>query len=161
MPLRVGIGYDSHRLVEGERLVIGGVEIEHDSGLAGHSDADVLIHALIDAVLGACGLGDLGELFPDSEEQWRDANSIDLLRIVVGRMSGAIANVDVTVICEEPKLAPYKAEISALLTGVLSAPVSVKASTNEGMGAIGRGEGIACMAVALVDTGDELQRRSQ
>jgi 2-C-methyl-D-erythritol 2,4-cyclodiphosphate synthase len=157
----VGIGYDSHRLVEGERLVIGGVEIEHDSGLAGHSDADVLIHALIDAVLGAGGLGDLGELFPDSEEQWRDANSIDLLRIVVGRMSGAIANVDVTVICEEPKLAPYKAEISALLTGVLSAPVNVKASTNEGMGAIGRGEGIACMAVALVDTGDELQRRSQ
>ena len=93
-----------------------------------------------------------------SEEQWRDANSIDLLRIVIGRMSGAVANVDVTVICEEPKLAPYKAEISSLLTGVLSAPVSVKASTNEGMGAIGRGEGIACMAVALVDTGDELQR---
>jgi 2-C-methyl-D-erythritol 2,4-cyclodiphosphate synthase len=158
MPLRVGIGYDSHRLVEGERLVLGGIEIEHDRGLAGHSDADVLTHALIDAVLGACGLGDLGELFPDSEEEWADANSIDLLRIVIGRMSGAIANVDVTVICEEPKLAPYKAEISALLTGVLSAPVSVKASTNEGMGAIGRGEGIACMAVALVDTGDELRR---
>jgi 2-C-methyl-D-erythritol 2,4-cyclodiphosphate synthase len=161
MPLRVGIGYDSHRLVEGERLVIGGVEIEHDRGLAGHSDADVLTHALIDALLGACGLGDLGELFPDTDEDWRDANSIDLLRIVVGRMSGAVANVDVTVICEEPKLAPHKAEISSLLTGVLSAPVNVKASTNEGMGAIGRGEGIACMAVALVDTGDEIQRRSQ
>jgi 2-C-methyl-D-erythritol 2,4-cyclodiphosphate synthase len=161
MPLRVGIGYDSHRLVEGERLVIGGVEIEHDRGLAGHSDADVLTHALIDALLGACGLGDLGELFPDTDEEWRDANSIDLLRIVVGRMSGAVANVDVTVICEEPKLAPHKAEISSLLTGVLSAPVNVKASTNEGMGAIGRGEGIACMAVALVDTGDEIQRRSQ
>jgi 2-C-methyl-D-erythritol 2,4-cyclodiphosphate synthase len=158
MPLRVGIGYDSHRFADGERLVIGGVEIDHDRGLAGHSDADVLTHALIDALLGACGLGDLGELFPDSEEQWRDANSIDLLRIVVGRMSGAIANVDVTLICEEPKLSPYKAEISSLLTGVLSAPVSVKASTNEGMGAIGRGEGIACMAVALVDTGDELRR---
>jgi len=157
MPLRVGIGYDSHRLAEGETLLLGGVEIEHDRGLAGHSDADVLTHAVIDAVLGACGLGDLGELFPDSEEQWRDANSIDLLRIVVGRMSGAIQNVDVTVICEEPKLAPYKAEISSLLTGVLSAPVSVKASTNEGMGAIGRGEGIACMAVALVDTGDEIR----
>jgi 2-C-methyl-D-erythritol 2,4-cyclodiphosphate synthase len=158
MSFRVGIGYDSHRLVEGEPLVIGGVEIEHDRGLAGHSDADVLIHAVIDALLGACGLGDIGELFPDSEEQWRDANSIDLLRIVIGQMSGPVANVDVTVICEEPKLAPYKAEISSLLTAVLSAPVSVKASTNEGMGAIGRGEGIACMAVALVDTGDEMQR---
>ena len=158
MPLRVGIGYDSHRFADGERLVIGGVEIEHDRGLAGHSDADVLTHAVIDALLGACGLGDLGELFPDTEEQWRDADSIDLLRIVIGRMSGAVANVDATVICEEPKLARYKAEISSLLTDVLSAPVSVKASTNEGMGAIGRGEGIACMAVALVDTGDEIQR---
>ena len=154
MALRVGIGYDSHRLVEGEPLVIGGVEIEHDRGLVGHSDADVLSHAVIDALLGACSLGDLGELFPDDEEQWRDANSIDLLRIVIGRMPGAVTNVDATVICEEPKLAPYKAEISSLLAGVLSASVSVKASTNEGMGAIGRGEGIACMAVALVDTGD-------
>ena len=154
MALRVGTGYDSHRLVEGERLVIGGVEIEHDRGLTGYSDADVLTHAVIDALLGACGLGDLGELFPDDEEQWRDANSIDMLRVVVGKLPGAVSNVDVTVICEEPKLAPYKAEISALLAGVLSAPVSVKASTNEGLGAIGRGEGIACIAVALVDTGE-------
>jgi 2-C-methyl-D-erythritol 2,4-cyclodiphosphate synthase len=154
MGLRVGIGYDSHRLVEGERLVIGGVEIEHDRGLTGHSDADVLTHAVIDALLGACGLGDLGELFPEDEAQWRDANSIDLLRVVVGRMSAPATNVDVTLICEEPKLAPYKAEISSLLSGVLSAPVSIKASTNEGMGAIGRGEGIACIAVALVDSGD-------
>ena len=153
MGVRVGIGYDSHRLIEGGRLVIGGVEIEHDRGLAGHSDADVLTHAVIDALLGALGMGDLGELFPEDEEEWRDADSIDLLRVVVGRISGAVTNVDVTVICEEPKLAPYKAEISSRLTGVLSAPVSVKASTNEGMGAIGRGEGIACVAVALVDTG--------
>jgi 2-C-methyl-D-erythritol 2,4-cyclodiphosphate synthase len=153
MALRVGIGYDSHRLVEGGRLVIGGVEIEHDRGLTGHSDADVLTHAMIDAILGAGGLGDLGELFPDDEDQWRDADSIDLLRIVVGRMSGIVSNIDLTVICEEPKLGPYKAEIAARLTEVLSAPVSVKASTNEGMGAIGRGEGIACIAVALVDTG--------
>jgi 2-C-methyl-D-erythritol 2,4-cyclodiphosphate synthase len=159
MGLRVGIGYDSHRFAEGESLVIGGVEIEHSRGLSGHSDADVLTHALIDALLGACGLGDVGELFPDDDEQWRDANSIDLLRIVIGRMSGAVANVDVTVICEEPKLGPHKPEISSLLTGVLSAPVNIKASTNEGMGAIGRGEGIACMAVALVDTGDELVRQ--
>jgi len=157
MGLRVGIGYDSHRLEEGERLVIGGVEIEHDRGLTGHSDADVLTHAVIDALLGASGLGDLGELFPNDEEEWRDANSIDLLRIVVGRMSGTATSVDVTLICEEPKLAPHKLEISSLLSGVLSAPVNVKASTNEGMGAIGRGEGIACIAVALVDTGDDLQ----
>jgi 2-C-methyl-D-erythritol 2,4-cyclodiphosphate synthase len=158
MALRIGVGYDSHRLVEGESLIIGGVEIEHEKGLAGHSDADVLTHAVIDALLGASGLGDLGELFPDDEEEWRDANSIDMLRVVVGRLPGAVANVDVTVVCEEPRLAPYKAEISSRLTGVLSAPVSVKASTNEGMGAIGRGEGIACIAVALVDTGEELHR---
>jgi 2-C-methyl-D-erythritol 2,4-cyclodiphosphate synthase len=153
MALRVGIGYDSHRLVQGERLVIGGVEIQHERGLAGHSDADVLTHAVIDALLGATGLGDLGELFPDDDDQWRDASSIDMLRVVVGRLTGAVANVDATLICEEPKLSPYKAEMSSLLTGVLSAPVSVKASTNEGMGAIGRGEGIACIAVALLDTG--------
>ena len=158
MALRVGIGYDSHRFAEGERLVLGGVEIEHDRGLTGHSDADVITHAVIDALLGACALGDLGELFPDTEEEWRDADSIDLLRVAIGRISGSVANVDVTVVCEEPKLAPYKAEISALLAGVLSAPVSIKASTNEGMGAIGRGEGIACIAVALVDTGEELRR---
>jgi 2-C-methyl-D-erythritol 2,4-cyclodiphosphate synthase len=155
MAQRVGSGFDSHRLVEGERLVIGGVEIEHDKGLAGHSDADVLTHAVIDALLGACGLGDLGELFPDTEEQWRDADSMDLLRVVVGQLPGAVANVDATVICEEPKLAPYKAEMAANLSGALSAPVSVKASTNEGMGAIGRGEGISCVAVALVDTGED------
>ena len=147
----VGIGYDSHAFAEGRPLILGGVGIPHDRGLAGHSDADVLTHAVIDALLGACGLGDLGELFPDTEEQWRDADSVDLLRIVVGRMSGVVNNVDVTVISEEPKLAPYKAEIGARLTEVLSAPVNVKASTNEGMGAIGRGEGIACIAVALVD----------
>ena len=157
MALRVGTGYDSHRLADGESLVIGGVEIEHDRGLAGHSDADVLTHAVIDAILGACGLGDIGELFPPGEERWRDADSIDMLRVVVGRVPGAVVNVDVTVICEEPKLGPYKPEISSRLTGVLSAPVSVKATTNEGMGAIGRGEGIACIAVALVDTGEDLQ----
>jgi 2-C-methyl-D-erythritol 2,4-cyclodiphosphate synthase len=158
MAVRVGTGYDSHRLVEGERLVLGGVEIEHDRGLVGHSDADVLTHAVMDALLGAGALGDLGELFPDDEPEWKDADSIDLLRVVVGRLPGAIVNVDATVICEEPRLAPYKAEMASLLSGVLSAPVSVKASTNEGMGAIGRGEGIACVAVVLLDTGDELLR---
>ena len=158
MAMRVGIGYDSHRFAEGERLVIGGVEIEHDRGLTGHSDADVLTHAVIDALLGSCGLGDLGELFPPDEEEWRDADSIDMLRVALGRVPGAVTNVDVTVICEEPKLAPYKAQIASRLSEVLSAPVSIKASTNEGMGAIGRGEGIACIAVVLVDTGDEVQR---
>jgi 2-C-methyl-D-erythritol 2,4-cyclodiphosphate synthase len=158
MALRVGIGYDSHRFAEGERLIIGGVEIEHERGLTGHSDADVLTHAVIDAVLGAGGMGDLGELFPPDEEQWRDADSLDLLRVALGRVSGAVANVDATVICEEPKLGPHKAEMASRLSEVLSAPVSIKASTNEGMGAIGRGEGIACIAVALIDTGDEYPR---
>ena len=116
MPLRVGIGYDSHRLVEGRAAGARAASKSSTTGAStGHSDADVLTHAVIDALLGACGLGDLGELFPDTEEQWRDADSIDLLRIVIGQMSGAVANVDVTVICEEPKLEPYKAEISSTL----------------------------------------------
>jgi 2-C-methyl-D-erythritol 2,4-cyclodiphosphate synthase len=148
--MRVGIGYDSHRLEAGERLVLGGVEIEHERGLAGHSDADVLTHAVIDALLGACGLGDLGTLFP-SAEQWRDADSFDLLRVALGRLPGRPLNVDATLICEEPSLAPHRAEMERLLAEALSAPVSVKATTNDGMGAIGRGEGIACIAVALVD----------
>jgi 2-C-methyl-D-erythritol 2,4-cyclodiphosphate synthase len=154
MAPRVGIGYDSHRLEPGERLVIGGVEIEHDRGLAGHSDADVLAHAVIDALLGSCGLGDIGELFPPDDEQWRDADSLDLLRVVIGRLPGRPVNVDATLICEDPKLAPHRAEMEANLGGVLSASVNVKATTNEGMGAIGRGEGIACVAVALVETGE-------
>lgn len=149
--MRVGIGYDSHRLAEGETLVIGGVQIEHDRGLAGHSDADVLVHAVMDALLGAAGLGDIGTHFPDDSEDWRDADSIDLLRVVVGLVPGAIVNVDATVICEEPALAPHRAEMERILGDVLSARVSVKATSNEGMGAIGRGEGIAAMAVALIN----------
>jgi 2-C-methyl-D-erythritol 2,4-cyclodiphosphate synthase len=148
---RVGIGYDSHRLEAGERLVLGGVEIEHEKGLAGHSDADVLTHSVIDALLGAAGLGDIGELFPPGEDQWKDADSLDLLRIVVGKLPGPAVNVDATLLCEEPKLGPYKAEMQQKLSEVLSAPVNVKATTNEGMGAIGRGEGIACTAVVLID----------
>jgi 2-C-methyl-D-erythritol 2,4-cyclodiphosphate synthase len=148
---RVGIGYDSHRLEAGESLVLGGVEIEHDKGLAGHSDADVLTHAVIDALLGAAGLGDIGELFPPDEDQWKDANSIDLLRIVVGNLPGPAVNVDATLICEKPKLGEYRAEMQHNLSEALSAPANVKATTNEGMGAIGRGEGIACTAVVLID----------
>jgi 2-C-methyl-D-erythritol 2,4-cyclodiphosphate synthase len=149
---RVGIGYDTHRLVEGRRLVLGGVEIPHERGLAGHSDADVVIHAVIDALLGAAGLGDLGALFPDDDERWRDADSMDLLRIAIGRLPGRPMNVDATVIGEQPHLEPHRAEMERRLSDALSAPVSVKATTNEGMGAIGRGEGIACVAVALVGT---------
>jgi 2-C-methyl-D-erythritol 2,4-cyclodiphosphate synthase len=151
--VRVGVGYDSHRFAEGRRLVLGGVEIDHPRGLEGHSDADVVAHAVIDALLGACGMGDLGTLFPPSEEQWRDADSLDLLRVVLGRIPGAPVNVDASVICEEPRLADHRAEMERLLTESLGAPVSVKATTNEGMGAIGRGEGIACVAVALVELG--------
>jgi 2-C-methyl-D-erythritol 2,4-cyclodiphosphate synthase len=149
---RVGIGYDSHRLVEGRPLVLGGVEIPHERGLAGHSDADVLTHAVIDALLGACGLGDVGTLFPPDEEQWRDADSLDLLEIAIGRLTGRPVNVDATVICEAPRLDTHRQEMERNLSTALSAPVSVKATTNEGMGALGRGEGIACMAVAVVET---------
>jgi len=149
--MSVGIGYDSHRFAEGRRLVLGGVEIEHERGLAGHSDADVLTHAVIDALLGAAGMGDIGTLFPDDDERWQDADSIDLLRTVVGTVAGRIVNVDATVVCEEPRLAPLRAEMERILAEATSARVSVKATTNEGMGWIGRGEGIACIAVASVE----------
>jgi 2-C-methyl-D-erythritol 2,4-cyclodiphosphate synthase len=149
--MSVGIGYDSHRFAEGRRLVLGGVEIENERGLAGHSDADVLTHAVIDALLGAAGAGDLGTLFPDDEERWRDADSLDLLRTVVGATAGRIVNVDATLVCEAPRLAPHRAEMERILAEATSARVSVKATTNEGMGWIGRGEGIACIAVASVE----------
>lgn len=150
--MSVGIGYDSHRFAEGRRLVLGGVEIEHERGLAGHSDADVLAHAIIDALLGAAGQGDIGTLFPDDDEMWRDADSIDLLRTVVGTIGGRIVNIDATVICEQPRLGPYRAEMERIVAEATSARVSVKATSNEGMGWIGRGEGIACMAVAQVES---------
>jgi 2-C-methyl-D-erythritol 2,4-cyclodiphosphate synthase len=152
MSVSVGIGYDSHRLVEGETLVLGGVEIEHDRGLAGHSDADVLTHAIIDAVLGAGGSGDIGSLFPDSEERWRDADSLDLLRTALAAVSGRVLNVDATLICEQPAIGPHRAEMERTLSELLSARVTIKASTNEGMGFIGRGEGIACVAVAALES---------
>jgi 2-C-methyl-D-erythritol 2,4-cyclodiphosphate synthase len=148
----VGIGYDSHRFAEGRRLVLGGVEIEHERGLAGHSDADVLTHAVIDALLGAAGEGDIGALFPDDEERWRDADSVDLLRTAVGTIAGRVVNVDATLVCEEPRLAPHRGEMERILGEATSARVSVKATGNEGMGWIGRGEGIACIAVATVES---------
>jgi 2-C-methyl-D-erythritol 2,4-cyclodiphosphate synthase len=154
MSPRVGIGYDSHRFEAGRPLILGGVRIDHEQGLGGHSDADVLAHAVIDALLGAAGLGDLGTHFPPSEERWRDADSLDLLRTVLGMLGGAVRNVDATVICEAPRLAEHREEMERNLTAVLGAPVSVKATTNEGMGFTGRGEGIAALAVALLGDGD-------
>ena len=152
----VGIGYDSHRFAEGRRLVLGGVEIEHERGLAGHSDAYVLTHAVIDAVLGAAGGGDIGTMFPDDDERWRDADSIALLREVVrmvGEAGWTVGNVDATVICEAPKLGPYRDRMRSALAGAIGiAPdaVNVKFTTNERMGPIGRGEGIAALATATL-----------
>jgi 2-C-methyl-D-erythritol 2,4-cyclodiphosphate synthase len=150
----VGIGFDSHRLAAGRRLVIGGVEIPYELGLDGHSDSDVLAHAVIDAVLGAAGIGDIGEHFPDTDERWRDADSMQLLASVIERVNAdgfEVVNVDCTVVMEAPKLLPYKAAIRERLAAVLGielARANVKASTGEGMGFVGRGEGVATLAVA-------------
>src|SRR5215203_5995243 len=155
--IRTGLGVDSHRFAPGRRLILGGVEIPHDAGLAGHSDADVLTHAVIDALLGAAGLGDIGTHFPDTEAQWKDADSLALLRDVVGRLTGdgwAIGNVDATVMLERPKLLPHRAAITAALAdalGLAGDAVNVKATTGEGMGFVGRGEGAAAMAVATLE----------
>ena len=151
--MSVGIGYDSHRFGADRPLVLAGVEVPHESGLEGHSDADVVTHAVMDALLGAAGQGDIGTHFPDSEDRWRDANSLDLLRTVVGIVGGRIDNIDVTVICETPRLADHRGEMERLLADATSARVNVKATTNEGMGWIGRAEGIAAIAVAQVDEG--------
>lgn len=155
--LRVGQGFDVHPLVAGRRLVLGGVAIPSPVGLAGHSDADVLIHALIDALLGACGAGDLGELFPDTNPAFKDIDSTLLLREVLDRLEPAgwrPVNVDVTVIAQEPKLAPYRNAIRTRLAGILGLPVAavnVKATTTEGLGFTGRREGIAAQAVVLLE----------
>jgi 2-C-methyl-D-erythritol 2,4-cyclodiphosphate synthase len=150
----VGLGFDSHRLADGRRLVIGGVQIPYERGLDGHSDADVLAHAVIDALLGAAGLGDIGEHFPDTDERWRDADSLELLANVVQSVRAAgleIVNVDCTVVMEAPKLAPHRPAIRERLAVALELEmtrVNVKASTGEGMGFVGRGEGVAALAVA-------------
>ncbi len=151
MATSVGIGYDSHRFAEGRKLILGGVEVPHERGLTGHSDADVLTHAVIDAILGAAGLGDIGEVFPDTDPTWEGADSVGLLSTVVGMLRGPVRNIDATLICEQPKLGPHRPAMVARLSEVTGSRVSVKATTNEQMGWIGRGEGIACMAVATVD----------
>jgi 2-C-methyl-D-erythritol 2,4-cyclodiphosphate synthase len=154
--MRCGIGWDSHRLEAGRALVLGGVRVEHPVGLAGHSDADVLSHAVMDALLGAAGLGDIGVHFPDTDERWRDADSIELLRAVRGMLADAGAepvNVDATVACEAPRLGPYRDEMRSRLADAVGLPataVNVKFTTAERMGFVGRGEGVAALAIATL-----------
>ena len=154
--MRTGIGVDVHKLVAGRQLILGGVRIEHPLGLDGHSDADVLLHAVCDALLGAAALGDIGAHFPDSSPQWQDADSMELLRAVVAKLADrelSVANVDATVIAEAPPLAPHR---DAMRTNIAAAcvidaeQVGVKATTTEGLGLCGRGEGIAAIAVCLL-----------
>jgi 2-C-methyl-D-erythritol 2,4-cyclodiphosphate synthase len=154
--MTTGIGWDSHRLASDRKLILGGVTIPHDRGLHGHSDADVLAHAVIDALLGAATLGDIGQHFPDNDERYRDADSMQLLRTVVAMLAErglAVAHVDTTVVMERPKLAGHRDAIRASLSAALGVDqrhVNVKASTGEGMGFVGRGEGVAALAVATL-----------
>ena len=154
--MRICIGYDSHRLVEGRKLIIGGVDIPFEKGLSGHSDADVLCHAIIDSIIGALGLGDIGEHFPDTEPEWKDASSVELLRYIVGLARAneyKVSWIDTIVIAEKPKLSSYielmKAAISE--SGIPSGKINIKAKTNEGMGLVGSGDGIAAYAVCLLE----------
>lgn len=154
--MRIGQGYDVHRLVEGRALILGGVCIPYEKGLLGHSDADVLTHAVMDALLGAAALGDIGKLFPDTDPAYAGADSIALLRAVtalLGEKGWRVGNVDVTVIAQRPKLAPYRETMRQNLAAAMEVDtdaVSVKATTEEGLGFTGRGEGMAAMAVALL-----------
>jgi 2-C-methyl-D-erythritol 2,4-cyclodiphosphate synthase len=154
--VQTGLGYDCHRFAEGRRLVLGGVEIEHERGLAGHSDADVLSHAIIDALLGAAALGDIGEHFPDTDERYRDASSIGLLRSTVellARSGFSVVHIDATVVIERPHVSPVRERIRSSLAqavGLALEHVSVKATRGEGMGFVGREEGAAALALATV-----------
>jgi 2-C-methyl-D-erythritol 2,4-cyclodiphosphate synthase len=155
--IRVGLGFDVHRFSEDpdRPLVLGGVTIPDAPGLIGHSDADALAHAAADALLGAAGLGDLGRLFPDDDPAWADADSMDLLATVVARVTAdghRAVNVDATVVTEAPRLSPHRSAMEATMTGVVGAPVNVKATRAEGLGAVGRVEGLACLAVALIES---------
>ncbi|MEN3203431.1 MAG: 2-C-methyl-D-erythritol 2,4-cyclodiphosphate synthase [Atribacterota bacterium] len=154
--LRVGLGYDIHPLVRGRKLVLGGVLIPFEQGLLGHSDGDVVCHALMDSLLGACGLPDIGSLFPPDDPAWKDARSLDLLGRVVQDIRGRgwnIGNVDIMLIAEKPKIAPFVGQIRENLSqtlGVHKTQVGFKVTTNEGLGSIGRGEGMCCFAVSLL-----------
>jgi len=153
--MRIGIGYDSHRLVMGRKLILGGVNIPFEKGLTGHSDADVLCHSIADSIIGALGLGDMGKHFPDTDPQWKDASSIELLRYIVeltGVNGYEVSWIDATVIAEDTKLSPYFESMKEAISqsGIPSGLINIKAKTNEGMGFIGRGEGIAAFAVCLL-----------
>lgn len=154
--MRIGIGYDVHRLARGRALILGGVRIPHETGLEGHSDADVLTHAVIDALLGAAGLGDIGVLFPDTDPRWRGADSLNLLAEVSSRVEAAgyqVVNIDATIVQQRPKLRPHIGAMEENLARVLSiaaSGVSIKATTGEGMGFVGRQEGVAAHAVCLL-----------
>lgn len=153
--MRIGIGYDSHRLVEGRRLILGGIDIPFEKGLLGHSDGDVLCHAIIDAIIGAIGEGDIGKHFPDTDNRWKDASSIMLLRHVVelAKSKGfEIVWVDSIIITERPKIAPHIESMKDAISQAWISPaiLNIKAKTNEGMGFIGKGEGIAAQAVCLL-----------
>jgi 2-C-methyl-D-erythritol 2,4-cyclodiphosphate synthase len=155
---RIGTGVDAHAFEEGVPLVLGGVEIEHPRGLAAHSDGDVLAHSLTDAVLGAAGLGDIGSLFPSGDPRWLGASSLDLLSRAYADVLAAgwrLVNADVVLIGESPRIAGVRAEMEAKLSEVLAGPVSVRATTTDGLGFTGRGEGLAAQAVALLRKGDE------
>jgi len=155
--IRCGIGYDAHRLREGRKLILGGVEIPHDRGLDGHSDADVISHAIADALLGAIGEGDIGKHFPNTDESIRGISSLEILRRVnklLGQSNARVVNVDATLLAEAPKIAPHIDAMRRHIAEALSTPaanIGIKATTNEGLGAIGRGEGMAAMAVATVE----------
>lgn len=155
--MRVGIGHDTHRLAEGRPLLLGGVRVEHARGLVGHSDADIVLHALTDALLGAAGLGDIGDAYPDTDPQWKDADSRRFLRETLVRLNRAgwrVVNVDVIIFAQEPKLGPVKAAIRANLAELLDLPldaVNVKAKTGERVGHIGRAEAMSCQTVALIE----------
>lgn len=153
--MKIGIGYDSHRLVKGRKLIIGGEEIPFTKGLEGHSDADVLCHAITDALIGAMGLGDIGQHFPDTSNEWKDASSIKMLKKIVDivHMNGfEILNIDSIIIAEKPKLSPYieKMKENIATTGIPIKSINIKSKTNEGMGFIGKGEGISAFAVCLL-----------
>lgn len=157
--MRVGIGYDIHRLTEGRKLILGGTEIDYPRGLLGHSDADVLTHAVCDAILGAAGLGDIGRHFPDDDESYRGISSLKLLGETgkkIRERGFEIGNIDVTVLCQSPKLAPYLSSMIEKLAGALgveAASINLKATTLEGLDAVGRGEAISALAVALLTGG--------
>jgi len=157
MSFRSGIGFDVHRFTESRPLVLGGVTVLSDRGLEGHSDADVLTHAMMDALLGAAALGDIGDLFPDTDEKWRDARSVDLLTVVRDKLAQrgyAIRSLDASVVCEAPRLGPYRDRMRQELAAAVRldrSQVSVKFGTNEGMGFVGRGQGIACHAPATIE----------